>query len=334
MNKELSYRRLVAHTIALALPTALIGLALSFFGPIAVFDDPAPLWTNLIWRDRLTRIGAAGLAGGALSVAGLALQGLFRNPLANPYVLGVSSGAGVGVLLGLLIPATWIPIWATTPTLAFSGALLTCVLVFAVAQQQGRLNPFALILSGVMFGAINGAVILVIYLFIDPYTLSNFIGWSMGRVPDAVEPALLFTAGLGIVTGTALLFRKGAALNVLDLGEMVAQSSGVAVGRLRTEVFATAALCTGFAVALVGPVGFLGLFVPHILRLIHGPDHRVLVLWCFFCGGAFLMLADALCRWSGYLLSMGTIPVGVLTTLLGGPFFIWLLRRKEGFRVG
>ena len=288
--------------------------------------------TEMVWRLRLYRLAAAFAVGSGLASAGVALQGLLKNPLAEPYVLGISSGAGVGVLLGYAISgAVGLAGWATTPVLAIIGAAITSVVVFTVAQRRGQLDPYALLLSGVIVNAFNGAIMLTIFLLVPPRTITSFAGWIMGRLTDSIaisNPLLVIIAIASVVVGEVLLFFRGVALNALGLGDEVAASVGVAVGRLRIEMFVIVSLMTAAAVALAGPIGFLGLIVPHICRLIVGPDHRRLVIVSSFSGAIFLMLADTFCRTAGQFLRVGEIPVGILTALTGGPFFIFLLRRS------
>jgi len=279
----------------------------------------------------LWRLLAAALVGAALGAGGAALQGLLRNPLAEPYILGVSSGAGVGVLLGLAL-ASWtaLPDWASTPALAFGGALGTCAVVYLIAQRRGRLDAYALILSGVIVNAFNGAVMLAIFLYVDPYRIADFVNWAMGRLEDTVDRTRLAVCGACVLAGWALLALRGPALNVLGLGDDVAASSGVRVHRLRVEVFAAVGLMTAAAVSLAGPIGFLGLIVPHLCRMFVGASHRRLLLISGAVGALLLAGADMLCRRIGPLIGAGVVPVGIVTALAGGPFFLVLLRRRRG----
>ena len=282
-----------------------------------------------LWLAWLVRLLAAAVVGAALAAGGMALQGLLRNPLAEPYVLGISSGAGVGVLLGLAVGA-WlaVPAWASTPVLAFLGAMATCAVVYAVAQRRGRLDPYSLILSGVIVNAFNGAIMLTIYLYVDPHRIADFAHWAMGRLPDSVDLVLLSVCGACVLAGWLVLLLAGAAYNVLALGDAVAASSGVSVHRLRLVTFLAVGLMTAAAVALAGPIGFLGLIVPHICRMIFGPDHRVGMVTAALAGAVILMAAEMLCRTVGPYIGVSLIPVGILTALAGGPFFICLLRRR------
>jgi len=324
VGHPLTLRRLGVHLVLLAAATAAVALLCSLFGEVEL--------SGAIWRARLLRLLAAGTVGAALAAAGMALQGLLRNPLAEPYVLGISSGAGVGVLVGLaLAPLVALPGWATTPALALAGAAVTCVAVYSIAQSRGRLDPYVLLLSGVIVNAFNGALMLCVFLVAPKATITNFTVWAMGGVSERIAitniPFLVVCTG-AVLCGWALLFVRGAAYNALGLGDDVARSTGVSVGRLRVETFLVAALLTAAAVALAGPIGFVGLIVPHVCRLVVGPDHHRLSVASGFAGAMLLMVADTLCRLAGGWLRIGEVPVGIVTALAGGPFFIYLLRSR------
>ncbi len=287
--------------------------------------------TISLWRAKVLRLLAAAVVGAALATGGMALQGLLRNPLAEPYLLGVSSGAGVGVLLGLAATARLAtPEWLSTPLLAFVGAIATCAVVYAVAQRRGRLDPFSLILSGVIVNTFNGAIMLVIYLYVDPNRIADFAHWAMGRLPDSVDVGLLIICAGCMLVGWVVLLLQAAATNVLSLGDSVAASGGVAVGRVRVVTFVCVGLMTAAAVALAGPIGFLGLIVPHICRMVVGPDLRAGLVASGLAGAALLVGAEGLCRYAGGLIGVSLVPVGILTAMAGGPFFIVLLRRQRG----
>lgn len=283
-----------------------------------------------VWRMRLLRLATASAVGSALAAAGMALQALLRNPLAEPYVLGVSSGAGVGVLVGSVLAARGLLRigWAGTPALALAGAVGSCLVVYGVAQRRGRLDPYVLLLSGVIVNVFNGALMLAILLLSRSADIINFVGWGMGQIGDATDASLLWLCAAFILAAWSVLFLRGAWFNALGLGDDVAGSAGVPVHWLRVETFALAALMTAAAVALAGPVGFVGLIVPHVCRMIIGADHRRLVLFSGFVGAMFLMLADTLCRTVGEWVSVGSVPVGIITAISGGPFFIHLLRGR------
>jgi len=286
-----------------------------------------------IWRIRLSRGAAAAVVGVALAVAGLALQALLRNPLAEPYILGISSGAGVGVLCGFVLATHLaLPRWATTPMLAMVGGLATAGVVYAIAHRRGRLDPYVLLLAGVMINVFNGALILVIFQYTQPAEMIHFIGWGMGKVPESIwnEPILLILSATAVLGAWGILFTRGAAFNALGLGDEVASSTGVSVQTLRIQTFVVVSLMTAMAVSLAGPIGFLGLIVPHVCRMLLGPDHRLLVIVSGFGGAFFLVAADTLCRLIDIWTGMGQLPVGVITAMAGGPFFIYLLRTRRG----
>ncbi len=328
---------LIRRFLLLLAATVVVALACSFVGRYRVPFEWSwrvwdwPVWANPIWQVRMFRLVGASVVGAALATAGLGLQGLLRNPLAEPYILGISSGAGVGVLLGApLAAATMLPDWATTPALAMVGALLTAGLVYGIAQRRGRLDPFVLLLAGVIVNVFNGALILTILQFVKQQDMINFIGWGMGQMPEYLwfKPELLVLCTAIVFGGWVMLLIRAAAMNTLGLGDEVASSIGVRVQWIRIETFVVTALMTSAAVALAGPIGFVGLIVPHVCRLILGPDHRLLAIVTGFGGAMFIMIADTFCRILGDALNVGEVPVGVVTAMAGGPFFIWILRRR------
>lgn len=328
-ERTLTARSLLGWLAGGLAATLLAGLACSFLGRLDVPLD-ARLLESVVWLSRVYRLVAAAVVGAGLATAGLALQALLRNPLAEPYVLGISSGAGVGVLLGgPLAAAALLPAWVGTFVLAALGGLLTAGGVYLVAQRRGRLNPYALLLTGVIVNVFNGALILTILQFVKQEEMIHFIGWGMGQIPESMwfDRRRLLLAGAVVLVGWGGLVRLSGAFNLLSLGDDVAASSGVSVHRLRVGTFAVASLMTAAAVAIAGPVGFVGLLVPHVCRLLLGPDHRRLILAAGFAGAVFLMFADTACRLVGLAFGRGEIPVGVVTAIVGGPAFILLLRR-------
>jgi len=320
----LSASHLVRLTGVLAAGLVVVALLCSLFGQVGLS------WNT--FAARMLRLIAAATVGASLAAAGMALQGLLRNPLAEPYILGISSGAGVGVLLGLAVAAeVALPSWAMTPVMALVGAAATCGVVYSIAQRRGRLDPYVLLLSGVIVNAFNGAIMLSIFLLVPPRTIARFAVWAMGGVSEALaitNTPLLAGCAVAAIACWAALVVRGAALNALGLGDEVAGSVGVPVHRLRVEVFALVSVMTAAAVMLAGPIGFLGLIVPHICRLAVGPDHRKLAIVSGFGGAILLMIADTFCRLAGGWLKIGEVPVGIVTALCGGPFFIYLLRTR------
>ena len=272
---------------------------------------------------RLEAVMTASVVGAALALAGLAFQALLRNPLAEPYILGVSGGAGLGFILSYLFLSIF---WA--PLLGFAGALATVAIVYTVAQRRGRIEPYTLLLSGVILNAFYGAAIMLLTALVKPEQRGDIAVWMMGNI-GAFGPQWELVGVVGaMAVGAAALFAvlaKG--FNLVAVGEDGAGAMGVSVGRLRIVTFAAASLITGASVALSGPIGFVGLICPHLLRMVLGPDHRRLVPAALFFGAAFLVLADlAACLWEGA--GNRALPVGVLTAMCGGPFFIYLLRTR------
>jgi iron complex transport system permease protein len=272
---------------------------------------------------RLYAVLTAGAVGASLALAGLALQALLRNPLADPYVLGVSGGASLGVILSSL--------WLTTlaaPVFGFVGALVTVAVVYAVAQRRGRLEPYTLLLSGVILNSFYGAAIMLVTALAGPERRGDIAWWMMGTI-STFDPQWTLAAVVGVLALAAMALYAALAkgLNLVAVGEDTAGALGVPVERLRRVTFVAASVITGASVALAGPIGFVGLICPHILRMAMGPDHRRLVPASLFLGAALLAAADLATR---LLEGVGgqAPPVGVLTAMAGGPFFIYLLRTR------
>jgi iron complex transport system permease protein len=274
---------------------------------------------------RLPRILAAVLAGGALAVAGVGFQGLTRNPLAEPSVLGVSSGAAFGVVAAQVfgLRAGVLEAFGLT-AFAFAGALLAGIAVFAISARAGGLPVHTLVLAGVIVGIFFSSAITVLISIVDLDRLAGVIYWLLGNLAPVPPPALsVFAATTGV--GFWLVLGQARRLNLLALGEEAALQLGVDAERVKRRIFAGAALLTAAAVAFAGPIGFVGLIVPHALRMTLGPDNRVLVPAALLAGGAFLLAADTLAR---SLVAPAELSVGVITSLCGAPFFVYLLRSR------
>lgn len=281
---------------------------------------------------RVARILLAIVAGAGLSVAGVIFQALFRNPLAEPYILGVSAGAGLGAAAAIvLVPAMFSAVPAmlstwTIPATAFIAGLGTIFLVYALARNRSGAAPVhTLLLSGVMVNAVFGSLLMFLVYAADSAKLHNVVWWLLGNLQifdwGLLQACAIVVAGGLIVT--ALLSRD---LNVITLGEEPAAHLGLNVERSKRLFLLLAALMTGATVAACGLIGFVGLIVPHSVRLVIGPDHRRLVPAAALAGATFLVMADSFAR---TLLPPGDIPIGVVTALLGGPFFFVLLRSKK-----
>lgn len=313
-----------ALAIALLLGAEPIDLEQAFFGDGA---------DALIFRSRFSRVALAALVGAALGVSGASLQALVENPLADPFVLGLSGGAAIGATgaIALGVGALGLFGGSLVGLAALVGALLSTVLVFALGRVQGRLVPERLLLVGVVFNAFASAVILAIQSFASPDMLQSLLAWLLGSVGYPPTSALV-GAGLAVLFGAGFLTRLAPSLNLLSLGELDAHGLGLDVGRMRALVFAASALLVAAAVSLAGVVGFVGLIVPHLVRLAFGPDHRIVVPGTALGGAAFLVLADLGTRLF-FRLAHTEPPVGMVTALLGAPLFLHLLlartRRSE-----
>ena len=276
---------------------------------------------------RLPRILFGALAGGSLAVAGVLFQAILRNALATPFTLGISSGSSFGAVLaiwlGLDIVLLGVPIVSIA---AFLGALFTISLVFLIARSRHALPTFTLLLAGVTLNFIFAALILFIQYASNLTETFLIVRWMMGGVNDASYAMIAKTAPV-IILSVVILLRYAPQLNPMAAGEDWATTRGVDVEKLKVVCYFFGSLLTGAVTAVSGPIGFVGLIVPHSLRLMAGPDHRVLIPASFFVGAGFLVLCDTAAR---TLFAPTEIPVGVITALLGGPFFIVLLKRKKG----
>jgi iron complex transport system permease protein len=286
----------------------------------------------LRWRDtvvvgvRLPRVLVGFVAGGALAVAGAALQGLFRNPLAEPGVLGISSGASLGAVLAIYFHLAGRAVWLL-PACAFLGAAVDAVLVYAIAARLGRGRVFTatLLLVGIAVMSLNVSLTtFVLSISLASYNVGREVMyWLLGGLEGRTWDHLMLGAP-AVLAGTAVIAAHARDLDALLLGEVSAQSVGVDVPRVRMRLVLASALVVGAAVAIAGPIGFVGLLVPHILRLGVGASHGALVPLSFFGGGVFLVVADVVAR----TLS-ADIPVGVVTAAVGAPVFLALLIRRR-----
>jgi iron complex transport system permease protein len=279
---------------------------------------------------RLPRIAVAALAGGALAVAGVAFQALTRNPLAEPSVLGVSAGAAFGVVLAQIfgLGLTFLAALGLA-AFAFAGALVAAGAVYLIAAAGAGLSIQTLLLAGVIVGIFFSSAITVLISIIDFNRLGGVIHWLLGNLAPIPPGALLVFAVLAAL-GFWLIVGQARELNLLALGEEAASQLGVNAERLKLRIFGGAALLTGCAVAFAGPIGFVGLIVPHLLRGALGHDNRLLVPSALVGGATFLLLADTLAR---NVIAPAELSVGVITSLCGAPFFVYLLRTRYRARL-
>ncbi|WP_420159910.1 FecCD family ABC transporter permease [Nocardiopsis sp. CNT-189] len=287
-----------------------------------------PVQDSAVWRFRLPRALLAALTGAALALAGALIQAVVHNSLAEPYILGVSAGAGAGavsyIVLGIGIGSLGIG------ASAFAGALLATGAVYLLARKNGRIAPQRLILAGVALGSLFSAVTSYLTITTDAQNVFGIMFFLLGSVSAATMGHLALPAAALAAVGLFAAFRARA-LNALLVGDDAAASLGVSVNRLRTTVLAASALLTGAVVAVSGGIGFVGLIIPHIARIIVGSDHRKMLPVAVLSGAVFLAGSDLLAR---TLAEPSEIPLGVLTALVGAPFFLWLLRRDRAEGAG
>jgi iron complex transport system permease protein len=288
--------------------------------------DPAV--QTIVTGLRLPRVLLSAEVGAGLAVSGAVFQALLRNPLAEPYVLGVSGGAAVGAVTAIVLGLTAASVVAL-PLAAFGGAVGAMFLVLAMARAQGRgLDTRVLLLSGVVIGAFFNAIILLIINFADVETFRAALLWMMGSFSGASGRGVLATSAY-LIPALAVLLLLARPLNLLSVGEQSAFHMGVDVGRFRVALYVGTSLVVGVCVAGSGAIGFVGLVIPHALRLVGGSDHRWLLPASALAGGMFMVAADTVAR---TVVAPTELPVGVVTALIGVPVFLWLLVRREELR--
>ncbi len=277
---------------------------------------------TIMMHIRLPRVLMGFVVGGSLAAVGVTLQALLRNPLADPYVLGVSSGAALGAALAMLLGiGASMMLLPVLPLCGFAGGLLALLLIYRLAQSQGRLPVHSLLLAGVILNAILTALIMFITSIMEPNRSAGLMAWLMGSLTAPGYPALGVLVGYAVLA-LAIVMHKAHALNVLTLGEETARSLGIETERIKKQLFVLTALLTGAVVSVSGMIGFVGMVVPHAVRLVVGSDHRLLLPASALVGGMFLVISDTIAR---TILAPAEIPVGIVTALAGGPFFLYLL---------
>lgn len=271
---------------------------------------------------RLPRIILAAIVGAALACSGVVFQALLRNPLADPYILGISSGAGLGVIIAVISGVGW-TLWGRSPIaiFAFVGAMGTVWLVWLIGRLTGKSHVTGLLLAGVVVNAFFSAVIMFLTSIAKSQQIHSTIFWLMGNMAEENFSVLWLSAGY-VIAGIIALFYISPQLNALSFGIEDAKSMGINTAGTQTIAFAIAAAITAVAVSLSGLIGFVGLIVPHGIRLVFGPDHRQLLPLSGIAGAIFLVAADTLAR---VIVAPAQLPVGVITAIVGGPFFLILL---------
>ncbi len=330
----LSPRTLLTRTLAAIAMLLLVMVACSLVGtePVSIkaaLAGPGPSGSpnpdyEILLRVRVPRILLAAIVGAALAGAGVVFQAVLRNPLADPYILGVSSGAGLGAMLAVIGGINW-TLWGRSPiaVFAFVGALGTVWLVWAIGRITGRFHVTGLLLAGVVVNACFSAIIMFLTSIAKSQDVYATVFWLMGNMAEE-DAFVLWASGGCVAAGLVALFFLSASLNAISFGQTDARSMGIYVERVQFVALAVSAFVTAVAVSLSGLIGFVGLIVPHAVRLVVGPDHRQLLPLSSIFGAVFLVVADTIAR---RIVAPAQLPVGVITAMLGGPFFLILLMR-------
>jgi iron complex transport system permease protein len=306
-----------------AVPISMTDLAWNLGRVIIGRDTQLPSEYRLIIFDlRLPRIVLGIFVGAALSVSGAGFQALLRNPLADPYVLGVSSGGSLGAILALIF-LPYIPL--VTPLAAFVGATATVAMVFFLGRRQGQLDNTTLLLAGVITNSFFSAVIIFLMTTLKGGEDRGMLYWLMGNLSTPLAASVRWMFGVGLIVGIGAIYTTAADLNLITMGEREAMHLGVDVTRVKLVVYVSASLLTGLAVSVSGAIGFVGLLVPHAMRLLFGSDYRVLIPTSAIGGAIAVVVADTLAR---KVVAPTELPVGAVLAIFGAPFFLYLLRRR------
>ncbi len=331
-------RHRAAHLTRARMTAILLPLTVSLIVMVLVATAFGTVHISLIraWRDasspdhailfsaRLPRVVMGIAVGAVLAVVGVALQALVRNPLAEGGILGISGGGALGAIIALIfVPAIGFGD-AIVPLAAFLAALVSTVAVYRLALVDGQLEPFTLLLVGVIFNAFWGAAIMLVNSVVNFYYVHTIVFWLMGSLEAPSWHEVLIVSILGLL-GFAVLMYRARELNLLSLGDSAAAELGVEINGLRRTIFVATSVMIGAAVSVSGIISFVGLIVPHVLRLAFGSDHRLLLPASMIGGAAFMVAADLIAR---IVIAPAEIPVGSITALCGGPFFIYMLRRE------
>ncbi|MEA1968406.1 MAG: iron ABC transporter permease [Thermodesulfobacteriota bacterium] len=283
-------------------------------------DNTDPVLSTIIWRIRLPRVLMALMAGAVLSTGGLVFQALLRNPLAEPYILGISGGSAIGAIIGIILGLSRFPGVGIT---AFIGSMITLLLVVLMSSGRASLKKDSMLLSGVVVNAFCSAIIMFLISLTQNNKIHSIMFWLMGDLSSSslLEAGIL---ALCVIPCFAVIFFLSHSMNLLLMGKEMAHSMGVNIQAVTWSLLIISSFMVSAAVCQCGLMGFVGLVVPHIFRLALGPDHRVLVPACILGGGAYMVICDLLARW---IPNQGEMPVGVITAMIGAPLFIMLLKK-------
>jgi iron complex transport system permease protein len=312
---------LIAFSLGLSIGPTPGGIR-SAFSALFSSVEPDSVIYSIIWRIRFPRVLLAAIVGATLSLGGLVFQALLRNPLAEPFILGISGGSAIGAILGILLGLSRFPGICFT---SFLGSLGTLALILVMSTGKSILRKDALLLSGVMVNAFCSAIIMFLVSITQDARLHNIIFWLMGDLSAADLPQVVIL-GVILIPCFMVVFLFSHAMNLLMLGEDMALTMGINIKVVTLSLLIVTSFMVSATVSFSGLVGFVGLVIPHLLRLVLGPDHRSLVPACLFGGAAYLVLCDLLAR---TLPQQGEMPAGVITALIGAPLFIFLLKKSR-----
>ncbi len=335
--RKIIFLLLATLAITIIFSTSIGAVKIPFWDVLKLVTNRIPILSNLIevedvatWETiilmvRLPRVLVAGLVGFALATSGTIFQGLLKNPMADPYIIGISSGASLGAALVFSFNLNFsYANFNTLPLFAFIGALLTGFLVYYLARKGGKVPVATLLLAGIAVSSFLSAIVSLLMFFNDE-SLNQIVYWMMGSLASA-SWSEFHMIWIYILPGFLASFFLAREINLMLLGEDSAQSLGVEIEKLKQLLLVVASLLAGAAVAVSGIIGFVGLIIPHITRLLVGPDHRILIPASALGGAIFLVATDTLAR---TLLAPTELPVGIITALFGAPFFLYLLRKNS-----
>ncbi|MCG8633268.1 MAG: iron ABC transporter permease [Desulfobacterales bacterium] len=314
---------LAAASGVLALCTGSAGIPVEKI-PGILTRGPGSSEYSILMQIRLPRILLGMAVGGALSLAGTLLQGMFRNPLVEPYTLGISGGASLGVCINILFKFHAVLGIISYPLFGFAGASLVIFLVYSLNRNSRHVRSNRMLLTGVMISYVASSLVMLLMALAHSDDLQNIVLWIMGSL-DETNTALIRTACTGSLAGLVIAYLFCTDLNALALGDEEAATLGINTARSKKVLFITASFLTGLSVSVAGVIMFVGLIVPHFVRMVTGPDHRILLAASFLAGAAFLTLSDVIAR---TVIAPLELPVGVITGIIGGVLFIWALARN------
>lgn len=322
---ETTRKSLLATAICLLLVLGSPFFGMTLISPSALLQPGSPD-AEVFWRLRLPRTIAAFWAGAGLSISGLVFQAMFRNPLATPFTLGVSSGAAFGASVYFRLGIA-LSVFGSAGSLgtALLGGLLSMSLVYMITQARGGFSTSVMLLAGVIINFFFSSLVMFIQYWSNANDSLQIIRWLMGSL-TGLETARLADLGFIVISGALLIHRLSFELDLLTAGEELAASRGVSVRKTKITVFVISSVIVGAVVSLAGPIGFVGMMVPHVCRLWFGWSHRLLLPISFVLGGCFLVFCDLMAR---SILAPAEIPIGIITAMIGGPFFLWTLFRTN-----